>query len=411
MHGASGRNRRRKTPAAPDTRTVHALTRIRRRSARPPRRYRCLASPATSEQTHRLRWSRLRGERARSRLVRLFLADIQTGFGPFIAIYLTARLVAGRYRSHSDRRRAGRRWPLRCRRRAGRCHALGAADGALAVIAIGLSALALALWPVFAMCWRARPACGRKLRARAGDRCDQPRSRRPCRLGARLGRNARFASIGNGVAAAAMGAIGQFVSNQAVFFLTAALAAPALLALAQHPHAATSTVRGTRGNDRKARDHRSGATSAQPPAVHLCRLHPAVPARQRRDAAAHGRHLRAPGEWASTLIAACMVVPQLWSRCLRPGSDARPIWGRRPLLLLALPRWRPAACCSAGRDPYLIVAVQVLDGVSGAILGVMFPLDRRRHHARHRTIQSRARHRRQRGGHRRGAEHHARPAT
>jgi hypothetical protein len=52
-------------------------------------------------------------------------------------------------------------------------------------------------------------------------------------LGARLGRNARFASIGNGVTAAVMGACGYLVSNQAVFFLTALLAAPALLALAR----------------------------------------------------------------------------------------------------------------------------------------------------------------------------------
>jgi hypothetical protein len=35
---------------------------------------------------------------------------------------------------------------------------------------------------------------------------------------ARLGRNARFASVGNGVAAAAMGACGSLVSSQAVFF-------------------------------------------------------------------------------------------------------------------------------------------------------------------------------------------------
>jgi hypothetical protein len=37
--------------------------------------------------------------------------------------------------------------------------------------------------------------------------------------------------IGNGVAAAAMGACGYLVSNQAVFFLTAILAVPAVLAL------------------------------------------------------------------------------------------------------------------------------------------------------------------------------------
>jgi hypothetical protein len=51
-------------------------------------------------------------------------------------------------------------------------------------------------------------------------------------LGERLGRNARFASIGSGVATAAMGLTGYLVSNQAIFYLTGILAAPALLALA-----------------------------------------------------------------------------------------------------------------------------------------------------------------------------------
>src|SRR6185295_2607217 len=46
--------------------------------------------------------------------------------------------------------------------------------------------------------------------------------------GERFGRNARFASIGNGLAAAGMGAVGYFWSNQAVFLII-----PALIALAQ----------------------------------------------------------------------------------------------------------------------------------------------------------------------------------
>ena len=50
-------------------------------------------------------------------------------------------------------------------------------------------------------------------------------------MGPRLGRNARFAAIGNGLAAGVMGACGYFVSAQAVFFVTAVLAIPALLAL------------------------------------------------------------------------------------------------------------------------------------------------------------------------------------
>ena len=50
-------------------------------------------------------------------------------------------------------------------------------------------------------------------------------------LGERLGRNARFASIGNGLAAAVMGACGSYVSERAVFLLTAGLAIPGLFAL------------------------------------------------------------------------------------------------------------------------------------------------------------------------------------
>jgi hypothetical protein len=52
-------------------------------------------------------------------------------------------------------------------------------------------------------------------------------------IGERLGRNARFASIGNGSAAAAMGAIGYLLSPGWVFFVTAALLIPTLLALSQ----------------------------------------------------------------------------------------------------------------------------------------------------------------------------------
>jgi hypothetical protein len=51
--------------------------------------------------------------------------------------------------------------------------------------------------------------------------------------GERFGRNASFASIGTGLAAAAMGLCGYYLSNQAVFFFTAALGIPAVIALLQ----------------------------------------------------------------------------------------------------------------------------------------------------------------------------------
>ncbi|WP_144147637.1 MFS transporter, partial [Paraburkholderia sp. BCC1884] len=51
-------------------------------------------------------------------------------------------------------------------------------------------------------------------------------------LGDRLGRNARWASIGSAVAAGLMGLTGEYISARAVFWLTAAMAMPALVALA-----------------------------------------------------------------------------------------------------------------------------------------------------------------------------------
>src|SRR5262249_18011898 len=55
----------------------------------------------------------------------------------------------------------------------------------------------------------------------------------PAGIGERLGRNARFASMGNGFAAALMGACGYFFSPRSVFIVTALLLVPTLFALRQ----------------------------------------------------------------------------------------------------------------------------------------------------------------------------------
>ena len=60
------------------------------------------------------------------------------------------------------------------------------------------------------------------------------------------------------------------------------------------------------------------------------------------------------------------------------------------------------------RQPVPAVAVQVLDGLAGAILSVIVPLVHRRRHARHRSLQSRGRHDRRCHGSRRGAQHDGR---
>jgi predicted MFS family arabinose efflux permease len=81
-------------------------------------------------------------------------------------------------------------------------------------------------------------------------------------------------------------------------------------------------------------------------------------------------------QWAPVLIAACIIVPQAIVALTSPsvGRKAQ-AWGRRPLLLLAF-----AALVVRGllfatvRDPYLLVAVQIFDGVTAAVFSVMVPL-------------------------------------
>ena len=81
-------------------------------------------------------------------------------------------------------------------------------------------------------------------------------------------------------------------------------------------------------------------------------------------------------QWAPVLIAACIIVPQAIVALASPsvGRKAQQ-WGRRPLLLLGF-----AALAIRGvlfatvSDPYLLVAVQVFDGITAAVFSVMVPL-------------------------------------
>jgi len=311
-----------------------------------------------------------------------FLADIQTGFGPFVAVYLTANswtqvdiglvLTAGGLVALVGQMPGG---ALVDAVRSARWVA------GLAVAAICMSAFVTALWPVFLIVIGARalqaaascvlgPAIAAISLGLAGH----------AGLGERIGRNARFASIGSGVAAAAMGACGYLLSNQAVFLLTAVLVVPALVALAQ---IRTSDLALTSGRDRIA------APDADAPKADLRSLlcnrrlmtfAACVILFQLANAAmlplmGSMMTMRA-SEWAATLIAACIVVPQLVVAACSPwvGRQAQ-IVGRRPLLLICF-----AAVAIRGAlfalisSPHLVLAVQILDGVSAAIFGIMFAL-------------------------------------
>src|SRR5262249_57941260 len=79
------------------------------------------------------------------------------------------------------------------------------------------------------------------------------------------------------------------------------------------------------------------------------------------------------GERCSSLImAALIILPQIVVALLAPwvGWQARS-WGRRPLLLIAFGALPIRALLFALiADPLFLVGFQLLDGISGAILGV-----------------------------------------
>jgi predicted MFS family arabinose efflux permease len=193
-------------------------------------------------------------------------------------------------------------------------------------------------------------------------------------LGERLGRNARYASIGNGLAAAVMGVTGAYFSSRFVFLLTAALCVPALVslwAIGAGPHARTQTtsrVRDFTGLKRLLADRRLLIFGVCVMLFHLSNA-------AMLPLAGSAVTMRA-GNFANLIIAACIVVPQAIVALVSPwvGRAAERI-GRKRLLLLgwgALPLRALLLAVLPGSWP--LVAGQAVSGVSAAVFGVLLPL-------------------------------------
>ena len=316
-----------------------------------------------------------------------FLANVQTGFGPFIASYLTANkwtqgeigvaLSVGTATAMLSQVPAGALIDAMRNKK-------GA--GAAAIIAIAACALLLAASPTllpvlaaelfhgFASCMLT-PAIAAISFALVGRRA----------LGDRLGRNARFASIGSAFAAAAMGAFGEYSSARAVFWLTAALSVPALIALSmiEHTGRAAANALGAHGKPSEAAplppEHRESIGSLLRDrrvlvfAACIALFHLSNAAMLNLAAGEVTAHM---SDNVQLVIAACIIVPQMVVAALSPwvGRSAER-WGRRPLLLFGFAALPLRALLFAGvSSPYLLVPVQLLDGISAAVFGVMLPL-------------------------------------
>jgi MFS family permease len=304
-----------------------------------------------------------------------FAANVQTGFGPFIASYLAASkwtqgeiglmLSVGTVTAMLSQLPGGAVIDALQSKR-------GAA--AAAILAITISALLLGSSPTFVPVLSAEifhgfascmltPAMAAISLALVGR----------MNLGERLGRNARWASIGSAVAAGMMGLSGEYFSVRSVFWLTAALALPALVALYMIEPASPAVLSSKPKEPRESlrevvKDKRLLIFAACVVLFHLSNA--AMLNLAAGEVTAH------MGDNVQLVIAACIIVPQVVVALLSPwvGRSAQR-WGRRPILILGFSALPLRALLFSGiSSPYLLVPVQALDGLSAAVFGVMLPL-------------------------------------
>jgi MFS family permease len=200
-------------------------------------------------------------------------------------------------------------------------------------------------------------------------------------LAERLGRNQRFASAGGVLATGFMGFIAYFLSYRAIFIAAAALVLPLLLALGR----------------------------IQPSDIHFGRAScipdhqgPGAPPRARLRSLwktpgllifagsvflfqmANASMLPLAGEafayneaaLSSLIVTALIVVPQVIVAIMAPWAGRRAnTWGRRPLLLVGFTALPIRALVFAWTtNPTILIFAQLLDGVSGTMLGVLTAL-------------------------------------
>jgi MFS family permease len=248
---------------------------------------------------------------------------------------------------------------------------------AIGTIMIGVSALILALWPTYLLVFAAEVLHG----ASAGL---VPPAIAGISLGlaghkgmsCRAGRNFRFAAGGNVITAAAMGALAYTVSNHSIFILAAILCIPTLIAVSQIRPDEIDYARARNAKKKDdtvdlqrvfdlAKNRNLLVFAAVMVLFHFCNasLLPVV-----------SQNLGASKSATSPLVmSGLLIVPQIVVAGLAPWigywSDTV---GRKPLLLVALTVEAVRALLfTVVSDPIPIMAVQLLDGTTAAIITVL----------------------------------------
>jgi MFS family permease len=308
-----------------------------------------------------------------------FLADVQTGVGPFLAIYLAkygwneelvgAALTVGGIAGIIAQTPAGAL--------VDRLHSKRALIfGGVAALAVG--ALLIAFLP------RLRPVMFAQILIGAASTVFIPAI---CAIslgvvGHRLfdrrqGRNQGFNSAGNVVAALSMGLIGYFYSDRAIFFFVVAFTVPTLWALQRIAPADIDydIARGTQAGaaTEKSATRVSGLIKNHPLVIFLiCAVmfHFAnaamLPLLGEMLAKGHGRS-------SMMFMSACVITTQAVITLIASWSGAKAgSWGRKPMLLIALAVLPVRGVLyTLTSSPDLLIAIQVLDGVGAGIFGVV----------------------------------------
>jgi len=307
-----------------------------------------------------------------------FLADVQLSFGSFLAFYL-ADLGWGKQ-------------DVGLALTAGALAGVGAQipGGAIAdavrwkrgliafgIVAIAISALILALHPSFALVFAAEvlhgltggivgpaiAAISLGLAGRHGMSC-------------RIGRNFRFAAAGNVVTALAMGLFGTYASVSAIFVVAALLCIPALIALDRIRPEEIDYVRARNAavRDRSLELQRIADLSRNRNlllfAACLVLFHfsnasllPLV-----SENLALSKLALSP-----LFLAGLIVAPQIVVAVLAPWIGYwSELWGRKRLLLVGFGTEAARALLfSVVTEPWVMILVQLLDGVTGAVVTVL----------------------------------------
>jgi MFS family permease len=307
-----------------------------------------------------------------------FLADVQTGVGPFLAVYLAA--------NQWNPQQVG--LALTCGGLAG---VLAQTPGGALVdatrrkrtlLSIGLAflvaaALALALKPVLPFVISAQVILGAVGAILAPTVAAITLGLvMPGDFDRRFGRNQAFNSAGNVAAALLMGGLGFAISNRAIFFAVPFLAVPCLIALSaidprDIDYARSRGARHDHGTEQPSAiqallsDRRLLAFVSCSVLFHFAN---AAMLPQLGEMLAHGR-----AKVSAPFMSACVIVTQLVISLSASWIGAKAAtWGRKPLLLIGfgvLPI--RGVLYTLTKSVPLLIGIQILDGVANAIFVVV----------------------------------------